>query len=245
MTYQCAIIDDEPLARELLEGYLEKIPGFELVASCSSAIEALDAVSSQKVDLLFLDIEMPVLKGTDFFKSLAHKPQVVFTTAYRDYAVDGFDMNALDYLLKPIFFDRFFLAIQKFLKSQNLDRKEIGKVPKGGKRDYLFVNKAKKQIKVVMDSILYVESFKDYINIHLQEESLTIKESISSFENRLDDRFIRLHRSYIVNSEKITAYTKNDIEVGRIEIPIGNSYKTNLLPFFESFQNLFPSNKSE
>ncbi|WP_422862022.1 LytR/AlgR family response regulator transcription factor [Flagellimonas sp. W118] len=234
MKYQCVIIDDEPLARELLEGYLQKIPGFELVASCSSAIEAVGVVSGQKIDLLFLDIEMPVLKGTDFFKSLAHKPQVVFTTAYRDYAVDGFDMNALDYLLKPIFFDRFFLAIQKFLKSQNTDKKEIVIPSKGGKGDYLFVNKAKKQIKVIFDSILYVESFKDYINIHLQEESLTIKESISSFEKRLDDRFIRLHRSYIVNSEKITAFTKNDVEVGRIEIPIGNNYKNNLLPFLES-----------
>lgn len=234
MTYQCVIIDDEPLARELLEGYLQKIPGFELTASCSSAIEAAGVVSGQKIDLLFLDIEMPVLKGTDFFKSLAHKPQVVFTTAYRDYAVDGFDMNALDYLLKPIFFDRFFLAIQKFLKSQNTDKKETAISSKEGKGDYLFVNKAKKQIKVIFDSILYVESFKDYIKIHLQDESLTIKEGISSFEKRLDNRFIRLHRSYIVNSEKITAFTKSDVEVGRIEIPIGNNYKNNLLPFFES-----------
>lgn len=236
MSYQCVIVDDEPLARELLEGYLNKIPDFELVASCPSAIDASTILSKNKVDLIFLDIEMPLLKGTDFFKNLAYKPQVIFTTAYRDYAIDGFELNALDYLLKPIFFERFFSAIQKFLKQQNgMENSEITP-PDSDKGKHVFVNKSKKQIKVVYDTILYVESLKDYIKIHLQEEEepLTVKESISAFEQRLDNRFIRLHRSYIVNSEKITAYTKNDIEIGRMEIPIGNNYKENLLPFMKS-----------
>ncbi len=238
MSYQCVIIDDEPLARELLEGYLEKIPDFELVASCSSAIDASAVLSKNKVDLLFLDIEMPLLKGTDFFKNLVHKPEVVFTTAYRDYAVDGFELNALDYLLKPIFFERFFQAIQKFLKQvQNTELSNSGQASTK-KSDYLFVNKAKKQIRVVFDTILYVESLKDYIKIHFQEAGpLTVKESISAFEQRLDDRFVRLHRSYIVNSEKISAYTKNDVEIGGMEIPIGNNYKDNLLPFLKSVRS--------
>lgn len=235
MSYQCVIIDDEPLARELLEGYLEKIPDFELVASCASAIDASVILSKNKVDLIFLDIEMPLLKGTDFIKNLVSKPQVIFTTAYRDYAVDGFELNALDYLLKPIFFERFFLAVQKFLKQQN-GKENSEKTPLySDNSKYLFVNKAKKQIKVVYDTILYVESLKDYIKIHRRDEDpLIIKESISAFEHRLDNRFIRLHRSYIVNSEKITAYTKNDVEIGRMEIPIGNNYKDNLLPFLKS-----------
>ncbi len=235
MSYQCVIIDDEPLARELLEGYLEKIPDFELVASCPSAIDASTILSKNKVDLLFLDIEMPLLKGTDFFKNLVHKPEVIFTTAYRDYAIDGFELNALDYLLKPIFFERFFQAIQKFLKQA--DKVGVGDSSETiiSKSAYLFVNKAKKQIKVVFDDILYAESLKDYIKIHLKgEDPLLVKESISAFEQRLDHRFIRLHRSYIVNSEKITAYTKNDVEIGRMEIPIGNNYKDNLLPFLKS-----------
>ncbi|WP_271767834.1 LytR/AlgR family response regulator transcription factor [Aquimarina algiphila] len=228
MKYRCLVIDDEPLARELVETYLEKIPNFELVASCASAIEASSILTAEKVDLLFLDIEMPALKGTDFFKNLVYKPQVIFTTAYRDYAVDGFELNAVDYLLKPIFFERFFSAIQKFLKQQkNLENTDNIAV-NNDKSKYIFVNKAKKQIKVVFDDILYAESLKDYIKIHLLEETLTIKESISNFEKRIDDRFIRLHRSYIVNSEKITAYTKNDVEIGRIEIPIGNGYKHNM-----------------
>ncbi|WP_394748093.1 LytR/AlgR family response regulator transcription factor [Spongiimicrobium salis] len=231
MNYSCLIIDDEPLARELIATYLQKIPNFQLIASCSSAIEASAILSTKKIDVLFLDIEMPVLKGTSFFKNLVNKPAVIFTTAYRDYALDGFELNAVDYLLKPIFFDRFFLAIQKFLKLQ-----ESANIPiQVDKRpDYLFVSKAKKQIKITLDDILYVESFKDYIKIHLPEESLMVKESISSFEKRIDTRFIRLHRSYIVNSEKITAYTKNDVEIGKIEIPIGKNYKDNMLPFLQS-----------
>ncbi|UII77688.1 LytTR family DNA-binding domain-containing protein [Flagellimonas sp. HMM57] len=234
MSYQCVIIDDEPLARELLEGYLEKMPDFELVASCASAIDASAILSNHKVDLLFLDIEMPLLKGTDFFKNLAYKPHVIFTTAYRDYAVDGFELNALDYLLKPIFFERFFSAIQKFLKLQYIAKTDGVLTTGFAPNEYLFVNKAKKQIKVIFDRVLYVESFKDYIKIHMTEDTLTIKESISNFEKRLDDRFIRLHRSYIVNSEKITAYTKNDVEVDQREIPIGNNYKDNLLPFLST-----------
>ncbi|UII79517.1 LytTR family DNA-binding domain-containing protein [Flagellimonas sp. CMM7] len=228
MTYKCLIIDDEPLARELLETYLEKIPNFELLASCSSAIHASSILSSKKVDLLFLDIEMPALKGTDFFKNLVYKPKVIFTTAYRDYALDGFELNAVDYLLKPIFFERFFSSIQKFLKQQNTI--EISREPTiaNHKSEYIFVNKAKKQIKVVLNDILYTESLRDYIKIHLEKETLVIKESISNFEKRVDSRFIRLHRSYIVNSEKITAYTKNDVEIGKIEIPIGNGYKHNM-----------------
>ncbi|WP_350292930.1 LytTR family DNA-binding domain-containing protein [uncultured Croceitalea sp.] len=235
MSYQCVIIDDEPLARELLEGYLEKIPDFKLIASCSSAIEASGFLNKNKVDLLFLDIEMPVLKGTDFFKNLVHKPEVIFTTAYRDYAVDGFELNALDYLLKPIFFERFFSAIQKFLKQKQTNIEGQLAHTKLSKTSYLFVNKAKKQIKVVFDDILYIESLKDYIKIHFKEgEPLQVKESISAFEKRIDNRFIRLHRSYIVNSEKITAYTKNDVEIERLEIPIGNNYKDNMLPFLKS-----------
>lgn len=235
MSYKCLIIDDEPLARELLETYLQKIPNFELVNSCSSAIDAISIMSSTQIDLLFLDIEMPVLKGTDFFKNLVHKPAVIFTTAYRDYAVDGFELNALDYLLKPIFFERFFLAIQKFLKQAQIGGVTNVNETTTIKSDYVFVNKSKKQIKVVFDAILYVESLKDYIKIHLIGEApLTIKESISVFEKRIDGRFIRLHRSYIVNSQKITAYTKNDVEIGKMEIPIGNNYKDNLLPFLKS-----------
>ena len=228
MSYKCLIIDDEELARELIETHLSQLNGFELIASCQSAIEGNSLLKEHKIDLLFLDIEMPVLKGTDFFKNLIHKPKVIFTTAYRDYAIEGFELNAVDYLLKPITFARFFNAIEKFKDLQHKVENEVNPIPLNNKNNHIFVSKNRKKIKLIFDEILYVESLKDYIKIHLTNESHTIKFSISAFEKELDQRFVRIHRSYIVNQNKITAFTKNDVEIGDIEIPIGDNYKENL-----------------
>lgn len=226
MIYTCVIIDDEKLARELIEAYVSQLPNFKLLATCSSAIEASEVLLKHKVDLIFLDIEMPVLKGTDFFKNLVVKPKVIFTTAYRDYAIDGFDLNAVDYLLKPIVFERFFKAIQKFLETQtSKEEKNNKEVVIEKKKDFIYISKSRKQIKIFLDDISYVESLKDYIKIHLQKDKLSIKHKISSFEDVLDDRFCRIHRSYIINKDKITAYTKDDVEIGNIEIPIGGNYR--------------------
>ncbi len=228
MIYKCLIIDDEELARELIETHLNQLDNFELVASCASAIEASNILQKQPVDLLFLDIEMPVLKGTEFFKNLLQKPKVIFTTAYRDYALDGFELNAIDYLLKPITFSRFFKAIEKFKEQSSITVKETQSNLPTTEDDFIFVSKNRKKVKVIFDEILYIESLKDYIKIHLVNESHTVKFSISAFEKELDARFIRIHRSYIVNKNKITAYTKNDIEIGKAEIPIGDNYRENI-----------------
>ncbi|MDP2541721.1 DNA-binding response regulator [Tenacibaculum discolor] len=229
MTYKCLIVDDEKLARGLIKTHLSQLDDFELIASCSSAIEASNILQKETIDLLFLDIEMPVLKGTDFFKNLVHKPKVIFTTAYRDYAVEGFELNAVDYILKPITFQRFFSAIQKFKVSQkeNIVNPSIVSTSKNNS-SFIYIRKDRKQVKVHLDSILYIESLKDYIKIHLEKEKHITKSSISAFEEKLDQRFIRIHRSYIVNIDKITAYTKNDIEIGKIEIPIGENFRSNL-----------------
>ncbi|GGX02817.1 LytR/AlgR family response regulator transcription factor [Aquimarina muelleri] len=232
MIYRCLIIDDEELARDLIETHLMQLSGFEIVGSCASAIEASAILQEQTIDLLFLDIEMPVLKGIDFFKNILQKPKVIFTTAYRDYAVDGFELNAVDYLLKPITFARFFMAIEKFKEQQSIFLKEketfSSSTPAMTNDHFIFVSKNRKKVKVIFDDILYIESLKDYVKIHLMNESHTIKYSITAFKKELDSRFIRIHRSYIVNQNKITAYTKNDIEIGAIEIPISNNYKENL-----------------
>ena len=230
MKYNCVIIDDEELARELLEAYLSQLKDFNLVASCESAIEASDVLSSNQIDLIFLDIEMPVLKGTEFFKNLVNQPKVIFTTAYRDYALDGFELNAVDYLLKPIVFERFFKAVQKFkshytTQSDTADSKSI---KESNRKTHVFVSKNMKQVKVFLDDISYIESLKDYVRIHLKTDTLTVKYGISAFEKELDDRFIRVHRSYIVNKDKVTAFTKNDIEIENVEIPIGRNYKETL-----------------
>ena len=225
MIYKCLIVDDESLARELIETHLSQLDNFKLVASCSSAIAANKVLQSETIDLMFLDIEMPVLKGTDFLKTLKHKPKVIFTTAYRDYAIEGFNLNAVDYILKPITFQRFFQAIEKFTDTNN---PSVGILENKKTEDsHIFIQSNKKNIKVSFDDVNYIESIKDYIKIHLQDSSIMLKHGITSFEEKLDARFLRVHRSYIVNSTKITAFTKQDIEIGKIEIPIGDFYKAN------------------
>ncbi|MFK5982892.1 MAG: LytTR family DNA-binding domain-containing protein [Flavobacteriaceae bacterium] len=223
--YKCVIVDDEELARELIESHLNQLLDFEIVAICASAIEASSVLKKETIDLIFLDIEMPVLKGTEFLKNLAHKPKVIFTTAHREYAIEGYELNVVDYLLKPIVFSRFFKAIEKFLDTQTvLESNHIIE-----DSNHIFVQSNKKNIKILFEEVLYIESIKDYVKIHTTKDKLIIKHGLSTFEDKLDERFIRVHRSYIVNSQKVTAYTKQDVEIGDIEIPIGDYYKKRAL----------------
>ncbi|KPV93780.1 Transcriptional regulatory protein YpdB [Pseudoalteromonas sp. P1-9] len=226
--YRCIIVDDEALGRELIEMHLAQFAEFELVASCSSAIEAHQLLQNQSVDLLFLDIEMPVLKGTDFYQNLAHKPYVIFTTAYRDYAIEGFELDAVDYLLKPIVFSRFFKAIEKF-------KQRIAKTPHAEPSvatqqtpNAIFVRENRKQVRIVFDNVLYVEGLKDYIKIFLHDGSHIIKSSMSAFESQLPSNFARVHRSFIVNLDYISAYAHQYLELGEIEIPIGDQFREKL-----------------
>lgn len=225
-TYKCMIIDDEEWARGLIESHLAQLSEFEVIASCASAIEARGILQQQTVDLLFLDIEMPVLKGTAFFKSLLNKPSVIFTTAHRNYALDGFELNAVDYLLKPITFERFFKATEKFLSQQNRTIPSPTQIsPPILSKSFIFIRKNRKQVKLFFDTILYIESLKDYIRIHLANETHTVKYGLTTFQESLDNRFLRIHRSFIINIDQITAYTKQDVEIGEIEVPIGESYR--------------------
>lgn len=226
MKYKCVIVDDEELARELIETHLSQLDQFELVASCESALEAQKVLSSETIDLLFLDIEMPVLKGTDFLKGLINTPKVIFTTAYRDYAIEGFELNAVDYLLKPIVFDRFFKAVEKFLASvipPSIPQEEIKE------SDHIYIQSNRKNIKINLKDILFVESIKDYVRVQMENEEVTFKAGITAFHKRLDNRFLRVHRSFLVNTTKITAFTKSDIEIDQKEIPIGEMYKADVL----------------
>lgn len=227
--YKCLIVDDESLARELIETHLSQLENFKIVASCKSALEAHGVLQKETVDLIFLDIEMPVLKGTDFFKNIAQKPKVIFTTAYREYAIEGFNLSAVDYLLKPITFQRFFQAIEKFIEIVKPVSVESNNTVVSEDDAYIFVQSNKKNIKILFREIRYIESIKDYVKIHLHDSFIMLKHGLTSFQEKLDTRFLRVHRSYIVNSKKITAYTKQDIEIGKIEIPMGNYYKDNIL----------------
>jgi two-component system LytT family response regulator len=216
--YKCIVVDDEELARRLIKRHLSELGDFELVASCGSAIEALKIIKETHIDLIFLDIEMPLIKGTDFLKNLDRKPKVIFTTAYREYALEGFELNVVDYLLKPINFVRFLKAIEKFL--ENANNKSENTLPK-----YIYIQSNKKNIKIELDDVLYIESLKEYIQVHFKDRKVLFKGGITDFEEKLNSSFLRVHRSYIINTDKITAFTKSDIEIGRIEIPIGDTYK--------------------
>ncbi|MEM7280879.1 MAG: LytTR family DNA-binding domain-containing protein [Pseudomonadota bacterium] len=220
--YRCLVVDDEALARELIESHLGKLKQFEVVASCASAIEASQELSENSIDLLFLDIEMPVLKGTDFYQNLRGKPKVIFTTAYREYALDGFELEAVDYLLKPITFPRFFKAIEKFLASERLGNSTESETLE---KDAIFVRSDRKDVRLLLSDIVYVQGLKDYVTIHTQEKAFTVKETMSGIADRLGAGFVRVHRSYIVNRHRISALTRHDVEIGDIEIPIGDTYQ--------------------
>lgn len=231
MKSTCIIIDDEPLAVELMVAYVSKIPQLELIATCSNAIEAYEIVKSQEIDLMFLDIQMPNMTGLEFLKSISNPPSVILTTAYREYAIESYELQVVDYLLKPIPFDRFFKAVDKFLKTKSTQKDVVLKQQsaKETEKKYFFINVNKKHHKLYFDDVLYAESLKDYIRIHTEEQTYVTKEKISDFEKLLPKSFLRTHRSYIVNLHKVSAYTQQDVEIGEIEIPIGVSYKKEVI----------------
>ncbi|PRX54387.1 LytR/AlgR family response regulator transcription factor [Flagellimonas meridianipacifica] len=231
---RCILVDDEPLARSLLEGHIAEIPYLELLGSFKNALEASDFLNQKKVDVVFLDIQMPKLTGLDFLSTLSNPPKVIFTTAYREYALDSYEFEAVDYLLKPITFSRFLKAVNKLVRgTQNVLHAET----ENPNPDYMFVSSNKKQVKVVFDSISHIESLKDYIRIHLPNESLVIKEQLGNILKDLPSHFIRVHRSYVINSQKVTAYTARDIEVASLEIPIGGKYKEYVFSYLKNNLN--------
>ncbi|MEM9531443.1 MAG: response regulator transcription factor [Pseudomonadota bacterium] len=222
--YRCLIVDDEALGRELIQAHLSQLGQFEVAASCASAIEASRVLATEPIDLLLLDIEMPVLKGTEFYRGLSRRPSVIFTTAYRDYALDGFELEAVDYLLKPITFSRFFRAIERFLAA---DRRNSAGAPGPAPRptDWIFVRANRKDIRLLLADIEYVQGLKDYVRIHTRGGVYLVKETMNSLAGRLGENFVRVHRSYLVNRTCVTALTSHDVEIGGAEIPIGETYR--------------------
>lgn len=225
MKIKCLLVDDEPLAIRLLENHISKIESLEIVAACNNAIKALEILKTEPIDLMFLDIKMPNITGLEFLKTLKNPPKTIITTAYRDYAVEGYDLDILDYLLKPITFERFFRAIERFLREDVIKVVEHKSVAENKDR-FILVKSGNKYHKIPLIEILYIESLKDYVKIHTAQKQVLTKYKISDIEKELDRAlFLRVHRSYIINLGKITAYTHHEIELDKIEIPIGVSYK--------------------
>ncbi|MES2747887.1 MAG: LytTR family DNA-binding domain-containing protein [Bacteroidota bacterium] len=220
--YNCVIIEDEPLASEIVKDYINQVPFLNLVAVCEDAIYAMDILQKQKIDLIFLDINLPKLKGFDFIKTINNPPNIIITTAYNEYALQGYEFNVVDYLMKPIEFNRFLMAVNKLKQSH--ETKEVNLLSK--ERDYLFFNSNKKKVKVYVDDILYVESLKEYVRIVITNKVIVTKFQLSQIEELLPKNdFIRIHRSFIVAKNKIEAFSSSDIEINGIQIPIGRSYK--------------------
>ena len=226
MKFKCIIVDDSPLAIEVIQTYLNRFDLFEIVASCNNAMEAFNILSSTSIDLIFLDIELPDIKGTEFLKNLVNPPKVIFTTAYREYALEGYDLNVVDYLLKPISFERFTKAISKFLQLNNTSLTENGTVsPTQEEDNFLYVTGNKKVYKIELDNIVYVESKRDYISIYKADKELQVRYTISAFEKRLPEKdFMRIHRSFIISLKHIKGFTSNTVDLGLIEIPIGRNF---------------------
>ncbi len=237
MKTRCLVVDDEPLAIRLMEKHIAKIDSLEIVATCNNAIKAFEILNTQQIDLLFLDIKMPNLTGIDFLKSLKNPPKTIFTTAYRDYAIEGYDLGVEDYLLKPITFERFFKSIERFLREQK-QTPEINNSANAISEDFMLIKSGNKHHKVIINDILFIESLKDYIKIHtVDNKRIVSKYRISEIEQELKNKnFLRVHRSYIINIDKISAFTVNDIEVNSTEIPIGASYKEKVVSFLNNWK---------
>ncbi len=222
------IVDDEPLALDILESYIEKAPNVNLLKRCENAMEAFEIVRSGEVDLMFLDIQMPQMTGIEFLKSLKNPPLVVFTTAYSEYALDGYSLNVLDYLLKPIPFDRFMVAVNKAFDQLEPAEQQAGTADESA--DFIFVKSDKKLVKVRYADILYIEGLKDYVIIRMKDSRVITLQTMKSLESKMpSDKFRRIHRSYIVAIDKIEAVIGNMIEINKKHLPIGKNYREDLL----------------
>ena len=226
----CLIADDEPIAREIIQNYCAHLPNLKVVASCSNALEAKATMQQQKVDILFLDINMPVLDGISFLKTIQHKPQVIFTTAYKEYALNAFDLAAVDYLLKPFSLERFIMAVDKALERINKPSAVIQHQFEEKSESDLFIKTDSKIYRLAYKDIIYAEANGNYTKIVTKQQTLTAGITFTSFEQQLPSSiFIRVHRSFIINKSFISHIEGNRVFVNAIEIPIGHNYKETFL----------------
>ena len=223
--YNCLIVEDEPLAAEVLQDYVSQVPFLTLSGICSDAIFAMEKLQHEKIDLIFLDIHLPKLKGLDFVKTLRNPPHIVIVSAHHEYALQGYEYNVIDYLLKPVEFSRFLAAVNK-LKQITAPESAMPVIPETAERTFIFFNVGKKKVKIFLDEILYIESLKEYVRIFTKTKSILTKFQLGQMESLLAKKnFIRVHRSFIVAKDKVDAFTAADIEINGKQIPVGRSYK--------------------
>jgi two-component system LytT family response regulator len=236
LNLQCLIVDDEFLARQLLEGYVQKIPYLSLAESCESAFKAITVLQQQKIDLLFLDVNMPELNGINFIKTLQHKPEIIITTAYSEHALEGYQLDVVEYLLKPIYFERFLQAVNKV--KDLIDLKLQAQQTKGSAAEnhnlegnsFFIKTSSQKMERINLSDILYIESLHEYVRIHLSDRNYTIYHSLKNLLDILpSNQFMQIHRSHIVNFNRVNGIEGNTAKIDRIELSIGKNYKEEFL----------------
>lgn len=224
--YNCLILEDEPLAAEVLQDYIGQVPFLSLRGNCSDALYALEHLKAGDIDVLFLDIHLPKLKGLDFLRTLKSPPQVIVTTAYREYALDGYELNVVDYLLKPISLPRFIGAVNKLRQHQQPAAATPVPVNTAAERRSFLININKKKIRIYEDEVLYIESKREYVSIVTTHGKYLAKHQLSDMEAELNPHeFLRIHRSYIVPKNRIKAFNATEVELHGLSLPIGRSYK--------------------
>ncbi len=232
MKYACLIVDDEPLAQDVLENHIEKVPDLELVKKCNNAFEALEVLHARHIDIIFLDIQMPGLTGLEFLKTLKDPPAVIFTTAFSEYAVEGFELDATDYLMKPVSFERFFKSVNKAIHYINLEEGENQEQEEDA--DYIFVKADKKIVKIQLNDILYIEGLKDYVMIYTPEQRIITLQTMKNLEDKLPAaRFMRVHRSFIISLDKLKSVAGNFVEIKDKQIPLGKHYRDEFMKLIE------------
>lgn len=231
MNYTCLIVDDEQLARKLLQEFVSKVPALELKGMCKNPLEAMEIMNTQAIDILLLDIQMPELTGVEFLKTLKNRPATIFTTAYSEYAIEGYQLDVIDYLVKPFSLDRFIMAINKAMEFIDLRRKaKAAGSAVNNETEHLLLHADHKIYKVKLNDILYIEGLKEYVSYYTREKRIIVLQSLKSIEESLpSDRFIRVHRSYIVPIDRIKTLDGNQVQIGEKLIPIGRSYKEDVL----------------
>jgi DNA-binding LytR/AlgR family response regulator len=235
MKTRCLIIDDEPLAIKLIRSHLSKLESFEVAGECSNALKAIEFLKKEKIDLMFLDINMPEITGIEFLKSIPNPPYVIITTAYREYAIEGYDLDVVDFLLKPISFERFLKAINRYC---NRTRSIKGDSDKGTDKDVkkqVFIQDGKNIYKLNYEDLLYFEGYGEYVKVITTTKTYMVRESLTEFEQKLSpDSFLRIHKSYIVNLKKITGFSTIHVLLKDIEIPIGRIFREKVVKILKS-----------
>ena len=230
---KCLIVDDEPMARDVIRRYIENIPALAVAGEFGNAIDAMMFMQDTTVDIIFLDIRMPRLNGTDFVRSLRNVPKIIFTTAHKEYAHEGFELDVVDYLLKPIRFDRFLKAVNKAFPQRQQEAGPgvfPGNVENKFASPFMYVKVDRKMVKVLLDDVMFIESDKDYVKIYTTNSTIITRQTISSVEAMLsENKFLRIHRSFIVSLDKIKSFSNETVEIGNKELPIGKLYRNSFL----------------